>query len=803
MKVLHDEAWEAFSSADVGGTRIKHVRATPLKPGGRTTLTLFEQVGGDGRPHPRLQTSMPLPEDPATREIPWMAPEDPAAFEAALTAAIAEHRDWFDGTDLELPNASPRYFRNAIARLRRAAFFDRVRATAPSDAAFALAVQEDLAYAASVEYDDADTGTYHSFGNDAPFVHFLETTLETLPEEATEPFAALPPEQQESVRRQRAQARQHLDFLMRHKYAHKGIVETDIETSLGGLLVDRETRLIVSETEASRESLVPGYELLRIQPSAEHPHAGAWVYRDAEGGLRLQDDHAAVEGEPPVRAIPKEPGGLTFRRAPDDPHLRKGVRFDWNGDGYVQSGEIEWVSWAGHCDIKAVVECLGITLTEQPPPALTEHRTDTGVTTTWSRDLLLEMLCSSLELGSVYRTLDGSSRLMRGVHHFGGARNDSRPDRLQFQGTEGEGRHFRWPLTGRKEAFRVTDLEDAAFMRYTPADGDVLDFSDNPRFLKTVEGDYGLIDVSGMQLSARVELDVVDPETGYPSRTTETTAVDLRPDAPAGRDLLGTHVQDAAERAVFKVYVERSGDGTAEIVAELERWEAGEGGAFAPVPDPDEEVRIPLTWPLSVTCSREMKRDDPEVFAELLAIALREGRNINADTDMAAEVWNGTVTAITNERLAEDRERRTERWRVKIEARFGDVTLEYLLRRDEHGAVVATCPLPGRKAPDFLWQDFPDVGSKGVQAGEWIVNETMVERGIVEVAWQPSAPGGFYVFDDQVKNVYEQLFAALGGYPYTVVHGNKRYGFADEAAWKAAVETLTELRAALSFQPPP
>ncbi len=299
----------------------------------------------------------------------------------------------------------------------------------------------------------------------------------------------------------------------------------------------------------------------------------------------------------------------------------------------------------------------------------------------------------------------------------------------------------------------------------------------------------------------------MNPTTGYLDRTTQELSVDLRPDAEPGRDLLGTHVQSAEDRAVFQVFLERSDDGAA-IVAELERWERGEDGTYAAVPDPDETVEIPLTWPLNVTLSREMKRDDPDVFSNLLGIALRLGRNINADTDADAEVWNGTVTAIDNQRLAEDRERRTERWRVGVDARFGKATLEYLLRRDAQGAIVATCPVaPGpdvagsaRQSPDFLWQDFPDVGSKGVEQGEWIVNETMVERGIVAVDWQPGAPGGFYVFDDHIKNTFELLYCGLAGYGWTVVHGNKRYGFTDEDAWTAAVERLTALRGALSFE---
>jgi len=831
MKVIRDDAWRAFvEAADEAGQRIKRVRAAPLKPGGRTILRLFEQVDDDGRPHPRLTVEMPLPDDPSPPDDLLGSPDAPPAsaaeFEALVGAAIERHAASLAGVDLigeNAPDASPRFFLNAIRGQRRSALFERARSYANELSAAGalsddeltgtrrmLAAREDLAHSGTTAFDDADTGTYHSFGHDAPFVHHLELTLSALPEAESEAFASLPPEQQEAVRRQRDQATRWLDHLMRHKYAHDGVIETDIERSVGGFLIDRETRQIVSESEASRDSLVPGYELLRIEPTAEHAHAGAWVYRDGEGALRMQD-HSVVDGAPETRAVPRGAEDLTFRRAPGDPHLRPDVRFEWNGDGYVQQGKIDWISWAGHCDIKAVVEQLGITLTDEPRPTLQEFRSDVASTTEYSRDLLLEMLCCALELGSVYRTLDGSRYLQRGVHRFGGARNDSRPDRLQFKGP-GEGKSFRWPLAGRAEAFRVTGLQDGAdavdlatvFLRHQP-DLDALDFAANPRFLETIEGDYSLIDTSEMLLEAMVEVDTVDPASGYLSKTREPTTVDLRPEAAPGRDFLGTHLHSPEDRSLYRVYLDRAGSPA--IVAELERWEADEG-AWRAVPQPGETVRVPLVAPLAVTLSREMKRDDPDVFTELLAIATREGRNINADTDMAAEVWNGTVTRIHSERLAEDRQRGTEHWRVGIDARFGKATLEYLLRREPDGAVEAMCPLtPGddvqgsrRQAPDFLWQDFPDVGSKGHEQGEWVVNESMVDRGIAQVRWEPSAPGGFYVYDDHVKNVYEQLFCGLGGYPFTVVHNNKRYGFEDEAGWQEAVDRLTGLRAALSFE---
>ena len=81
----------------------------------------------------------------------------------------------------------------------------------------ALRELRDEAYAANLQFDNANTGTYHSYQHDAPFVHYLETLLASLPDEGSAGYVVLPPEQQASVLRQRKQARNHLDHLLRYK----------------------------------------------------------------------------------------------------------------------------------------------------------------------------------------------------------------------------------------------------------------------------------------------------------------------------------------------------------------------------------------------------------------------------------------------------------------------------------------------------------------------------------------------------------------------------------------------------------
>lgn len=824
MKVVPNEAWTRFSQAipgDAGaGELVRRLRFLPLWPGGRCHLTLFERVDG-GRPHPRLRATMPDVDDPAPPARPWVTVADATsagAFEQAVRDAVEARRPELEARDLPPPPperaGSPRYWQNSVASSRRKAFLDDARAALDAltsggglpaaeaaAARYALGALGDELRAGEVSFDDHDTGTYHSFGQDAPFVHYLEALLEDLPADGSEGAAALGEGRREAVRRQREQAQAHLDHLMRHKYAYNGIQETDIERSLGGFLVDRETRAIASETEASRGALLPRHELLRVAPGAP-AHANAWVYRDGVGGLRRSDDHALVEVDPAeVRTIPVPPERLTFRRAPDHPQLRAGVRFDWDQSGDVRPEPIGWIGWAGHCDVKAILEQLGLTLADGPQ--LEEYRSDADSVRTFGRDLLLEMVASVVELGSVYVTLDGSRTLSRGETDFGGARNDSLPDRLQLQGA-GPGRSVRWPPPGTRgeDAFRVRSIDDAlgprgmetVFDRYI-ADPAVPSFEENPHFLKVVEGDYALIDVSGCRLAADVRVHRFEPETGYLVEGTEEVVIDLRPDGFHDRCFLGTYPGDLSLREVNRVYLEPK---VPRVVVETERSTLEDGRWTA---RPTGRVQaFPLTSPLVATLSREQNMDDPESFRSLVEEALGRGRNINADTDMAAEVWNGTVTWMASTRLKENRATRTEHWRVDLQARFGDATFEYLVRRDADGEPEAWCPVAGEgDPPDFLWQDLPDVGSKGVIGADWVVNLAMVQRGLVEVRHDPSSPGEFYVEDDHVKHVYERLWCALGGRPYTIVHADDRYAFTDRAAWEAEVARIRALRQDLTF----
>ena len=841
LKAFRDAVHEAWFT----GRRVKDVRATPIQPGGRVEMRLFEQAEGQGRPHPRLRVSQPPASDPAPPPELALPPEPPTsaeAFRAWLDATLSSRRA---GLTPSLGDGPSARYRQASVRVQRTAALvasvegaldgwlqgGQLSSTVADACRYAVRRAEAELYAGSLQFDDDDSGTYHSFGKDAPFVHFLEAFLEQLPAEDSHAMSLLEGAQRTAVRNQRDQARAHLDYLMRHKYAYGGVHEGDVERSVGGFLIDRETRLVVTESVDSAHALRPQHVLLRIDPDAEHPHAGAWVARDGDRVV-LQgvfDDPPTVDGDGVVEVesselveLPVPDQQLTFRRAPHHARRRFGVRLDWDGRGFVDPAPIGWIDWAGHCDIKGILEALGVTLTGPSAPSVTEYRSDTDAIRVFDRDLLLEMVAAAMELGSTYVGLDGTRPVHLGVRRFGGARNDSLPDRLQLTGvTEGQG--LRWPLGRGKDELTVTSVLvpvgpgeeehpdhpgmveldlSTAFLRDLP-DANGLEFRSNPRFLKVVEGDYAVIDVSGARVAVRRIEHGFDPHTGAPTRVSVDSVVDLRDDAPR-RQVLGTALKDAAERSVWRVELDRDLEQVIGTVLQFVR--DPDTGLYQATERPEQAVRLRLKRPLEVTLSRESRLDDPALLDQVLARAVRHAEGICADTDWEAEVWNGVVTRLDVDKEAEDEQARLEQWRVHVVARFGEATLRYRVRRAADGAPEAWCPLPakpGEQSCDFLWQDNPDVASKGRVGNRWVVNQAMKAREIVQVRWSPTTPGGWYVHDEHIKHTFEVLWCGLeglspasGGSParWTIVHDNKRYVFDDEASWQRAVDGLRALR---------
>jgi len=177
----------------------------------------------------------------------------------------------------------------------------------------------------------------------------------------------------------------------------------------------------------------------------------------------------------------------------------------------------------------------------------------------------------------------------------------------------------------------------------------------------------------------------------------------------------------------------------------------------------------------------------------------RGGREVAEVWGERAAGWSGVVGRVGEEREAVGRRSNEERWNVKIKGRFGQATLRWVMRRDAEGTPKDYAPLAvsNASAADFLWQDYPDVGSKARHRGTWVVNKAMVHRGVVELRQDETVAGGVYVHDEHIKNLAELLWCGLAGQRYTVVHNNKRYSFDDEDSWNAAIDEANQARLAL------
>ncbi len=792
-----------------------------LSPGGRCTLRLFERATPGARPNPRLRIGLPRFEDPlqgAAREalferVKSEPPRTAAEFEAWLRANYRLAEPDLMPPAQEAPDESPRAWALSLRAGRVRDLFDaaqqRLHAAELSEterlsAQLALARVREEATLGAHTFDDEDTGTYHSFGHDQPFVHWLEALLEDLPTPGSPALTRLSPTAAAAVLRQRAQAQTHLDLLMRSKYVFDKLVEEDIEPGLGGFLIDRESREIVSERPESRATLRPEHEVLRIASGRDR--AGEAVYRDGDT-IRL-----GSTGEPlnlgPLELVRTQVDSknLTFRRAPRDSRLRHGVRFDWDGNGWIQSDPITWVSWAGHCDIKAILEQAGLCLTD-PDLRLEEYRSDSDRLRVWDRDLLLEMLASMLEFGSTMEVLGTNQKVERGRSRFGGARNDARPDRIQLEGLQ-PGASLRWPwdnLTGR---MKVLGIEregkkqnlDHAFAPFHPNFAP-LSIEPNPDFLRTIEGDYSLISVTGAILHLQSLDDTLDPATGWVRREPRSFSVEIAPLAPintptppvAQRILLGRILEDAADRRFLEAWLDRAAWA---VQVQVHRGQLQEG-RWILRHYPAEDRNFPLKASGQHTLSREARREDPALFRTLLESALHRGEAICADTDLDAEVWNGVVTAVFARKLGEYTRSRTEHWRYEIAARFGDCTLDLLIEREPDGKIRRTCSAVGDSepgaTPDFLWQELPDVASKGLEGEQWVVNARMRARGILGVRSDPMGEGGWMVDDDHIQAAYELLLAALGDTRFVITHNGSRYVFSDRSNFEAAITQLRTL----------
>lgn len=822
VKVVDDESYKRFLQAPAaswwGGVRVDAVCHKPLEVGGRCVLRLFADV--EGRSHPRLRLKPLAIKDPLPRKplfSPTTLASTAAEFRRQVSAALASNRPLLDGDDLSAPDPRPgrHYRRNSVSTQRKNLFFREVRSQLKrceragsletgelATASSAIKELEDQAYSGEMLFDDDNIGTNYDYKDDHPFVHYLEQLLSTLPRPGTEAHAILRTEARASVDRHRIQAQNHLDYLVRFKYAHDGVRESDIERSAGVMLIDRNTRRVVSHTAWDAESNgLPSYYLLRISRSAAE-HAGAWIYEDGET-YRLQDGSAVKVDPGDLRKTPVAANQLALRRAPGDQRLRAGIHLDWDRNGYITDDPLPWVEWAGHCDVQAVMEQTGLTFSDAAE--VQEYRSDIDRVVVHSRTALREMVASVVHHGSAYHRTDSGERVNLVHRKQAGFRSWGRSDVLEFEGADA-GRKVSWPGEVRKGGFLIRGLQgeqgklepESAFLRHL-ADPAGLEILPNPRYLKSRLEIFNYIDPVGLELDVCIVVDTYDPRSGYYKRKEQSTVVDLRRRPQHRRCLLGTRLWKSARREIFHYYLDRSDES---IVAELYRHLRREG-RWQAVLVPEYTRRTRLKRPLSATLRREVMRDDPMSYYPLIKRALRHGEPINADTDMGQVVWNGLVTRLDAKKLRSSPKTGVEQWQVEVDARHGKATIDLLLRRGANGEVTQACPVQGphgwRNCPDFFWQHYPDVGTLVQQDKALLVNLSMLGTGVISHTSGNNSDGD-QVFDDHIRQVHEVLYCAQAPYPWTILHDNRRYGYREKEAWMEARTRLARLRASVRFK---
>ena len=696
-----------------------------------------------------------------------------AAFKQVLDAELSAHKDFLRPTKTALFSKLPAADQSNYAVLnitgrRLEQFFNEMtrlvdRAGLPAAEAKAARKEINIAYrdafrGRAAEFDRSDTGTYWSYGNDAPFVHVFEKMLEALPPgDPKRPFI-----------------QNQIDFIFENKYAHGGNVQEDnIEDSLQLVAIDKSSRHTVSMTPDSDQSNSVRYEILQVKGGAND---GKFAYRDGTQyfveGTRTQLSDAEVQS---LKRTPTQ--NLTFRRATDGEQLRRNFRFDWDGNRMINAKQID-TGWWGHCDIKALIETI---LADMPKSrGVTEFRSDTGKTTEFSRDMQLEALAALLNFDDVYRAANGGGQKRFGQTNFAGGRNDDRPTTMRLSTDRGGSLNLPIRLTEMSEkgdATKKVDV-DKAFMAKV-ADAKNESFTDNAEVrVDPNQMDTNLLDASTRKLEGTTDGYSYD-DRGRPIEV--KVAFELDPTASSGdKVLIGTQLTDIDGRKLDRYYY----DPATKNVSVVPTSFVQENGKYVAKEGTGQTVGKLR----GIELAREMQAgDDVQGKLAMLEEAVRTGRKIATDSDTGMQVWNGEVHSIKKTTDWRSPDGKWERESVTIDATFGAGKVgSFLHKLDDEGRIVETMEL--KAAVDFYWADNPRIAPLISDRGNWWVNEAMVDRGVLDLGAGKQA--SLSTIQDLNDLIYLGLMAKDSKKLFTIVHQGKRYVYEDEAAWKADADRL-------------
>lgn len=605
----------------------------------------------------------------------------------------------------------------------------------------------------TAEFDRADTGTYWSYGHDAAFVHVFEKMLESLPaDDAKRPFI-----------------QNQIDFIFSHKYTpHGSVNENDIEGSLGLVAIDKASRNVVSMTKDSDNSNSVRYETLSS--------GGRACYRDGPQyfwqGTRTQLTDAEVN------AIQRKPvKNVTFRRLQNGEQLRNSFRFDWDGNRMINARNVD-TGWWGHCDIKALIETLLADMSKSR--GVTEFRSDTRKTTEFSRDMQLEALAALLNMDDVYVSNAGGARKF-GRTDFAGGRNDDRPTTMELRTDRGQQLELPIRLELLSEHGQSGKLLDVG-RAFNPkvADGNNQSFTDNADVkIDPNDPDTAFMDATTRKLGGTTDGYTFD-DAGRPVENKVRFEID--PAVTTGdKVLMGTELVDIDNRKLQRYYY----DPKTKEVSLVDTTFVEQNGKFVA-----QEGRSQSLGKLAkLTLGKELEAgDDVQAKLAMLEEAVRTGRKIATDSSTGMQVWNGEIHAIKRNLEWRSPDGKWERESVTIDATFGSNKVgTFLHKLDDEGRIVDSMEISA--AVDFYWADDPRIAPLILERGNWWVNRSMYERGVVDLGAGKMASLG--AMQDLMDLVYLGLKAKDNKKLFTIVHEGKRYVYEDEAKWRADMGMLT------------
>jgi hypothetical protein len=435
-------------------------------------------------------------------------------------------------------------------------------------------------------------------------------------------------------------------------------------------------------------------------------HAGAAVYRDAEGTLRFDRPGNEKVPEELVRHVEarRVPSGeLGIRPFTQGEQARRGIPWDWNRDGGISVTPVE-IAWWGHCHNEAPLNAMGV----DPKRGVELYRADRRVPRAQARQRY-----SAEDVWDACGALTGDHE--QGWITTG--RFGSKPTEVEttkFVGSRNNGGHWLLLELDRRRRIRVdaevTELwhksdpskkypEPAArFRRDMPnEDGS---FSPNPDWVDAGADDEDEItlDALGRRLALTVTYVTFD-SVGDRQEVRQTVRLEPNRDAwvkladeimqvyPQGGGKLAEHWYNPKTAKYLSATVD---------VAYAERFRRKELGRTAPVPVVAVQVRQETVYDSVI---------DLHDF-----ITKNMGWPFTCDTSAGMAVWNYPVSEVRIDRVREvEKSEGGQRWvyttyRLRMTTMGGpSVDSSYIIKRDEKGNAVRAVAID--PMPDFAYRN--------------------------------------------------------------------------------------------------